>query len=127
MPEPGWAARGPAVERFVRSMVESVIVKHSKVHIPWKEGLHLRPAAKLVKCARIFQSSISLKVNDRLADARSILAVMLLCATFGAVVDLEASGTDEAEALAAVTAVFEPVEPDASKEPAEGGLKPAIF
>lgn len=67
----------------------------------------MRPATELVKLAMTFQSSISLKFNERLADARSILAVVLLCAAFGSVVDLEVSGDDEEEALAAMTAVFE--------------------
>lgn len=68
----------------------------------------MRPATELVKRARAFQSAISLRVNERIADARSILAVVLLCAAFGTVVDLEVSGDDEDEALAAMTAVFEP-------------------
>lgn len=82
-------------------------MKRSQVSIPWKEGLHLRPATRLVERAKAFRSSVSLKVNERLADGRSILAILLLCATFGSVVDLEVSGEDEEQALAAVTAVFE--------------------
>ena len=82
-------------------------MKRAKVSIPWEEGLHLRPATKLVKSALSFQSTISLKSNGRTADARSILAVLLLCATLGSVLELEASGADEDQALAAITSVFE--------------------
>lgn len=73
----------------------------------WEDGLHLRRATRLVERALAYRSSISLKVNDRLADARSILAVLMLGATFGTVVDLEISGTDEDAALAAITEVFD--------------------
>ncbi|MCP5520390.1 MAG: HPr family phosphocarrier protein [Verrucomicrobiales bacterium] len=89
-------------------------MKHSQVSVRWKEGLHLRPATRLVERAKAFQSTICLKVNERLADGRSILAVLLLCATFGSVVDLEVSGEDEDQALAAVTAVFESENSDAA-------------
>lgn len=67
----------------------------------------MRPAAKLVTRAMAFQSTISLRLNERLADARSILAVLLLSAGFGAVMDLEVSGDDEEEALASLTEFFE--------------------
>lgn len=82
-------------------------MKHLKVSIPWKDGLHLRPAAMLVKRAREFQSTISLRVDEKMADARSILAVLLLCASFGSAVELQASGADEDAALAAISAVFD--------------------
>lgn len=82
-------------------------MKRSKVLVQWTEGLHLRPASTLVKRALDFQSTISLKVNEQIADARSILAIIMLCASFGTVVEIEASGEDEENAMAAITAVFE--------------------
>lgn len=91
-------------------------MKHSQVSIKWTEGLHLRPAARVVKRARSFQSSILLKIGQRVADAQNILAIMLLCGTFGSVVDLEVSGGDEDEALAAIVSVFESVDSDDSRE-----------
>ena len=90
-------------------------MKYSQVSIPWKEGLHLRTAAKLAKLARSFQSSVSLRYEERLADAQSILAILLLCATFGSVVTLEASGADEDQALAAITNVFAQENTDAAE------------
>ena len=82
-------------------------MKRSQVSIPWREGLHARPATRLVRRALGFRSSIRLKVGQRMADARSIFAVLLLCASFGSVVEVEVSGTDEDQALAAITSVFE--------------------
>ena len=94
--------------------VEYTHLKKTRVTVPWKEGLHLRNAARVVKRARIFQSSIRIKVNERVSDARSVLGLLLLCATLGTVVDLEAAGEDEDAALASVSSLFEEGEPDSS-------------
>jgi len=82
-------------------------MKRARITIPWESGLHLRPAARVVKCAQSFSSSISLKVNERIADARSIFGILLLSATLGVAVELEASGPDEDAAIASMTSVFE--------------------
>jgi len=82
------------------------LMRSAKVTIPWKEGLHSRHATALVKRAMTFKSSILLKCKDQTADGRSILAVLLLGATFGTVLNLEAEGEDEDEALSAVSSVF---------------------
>jgi phosphotransferase system HPr (HPr) family protein len=94
-------------------------MKRAKILVPWNEGLHMRPATKLVKSALSYQSSILLKVNERIADARSIFAVLLLSATFGTVVELEVAGDDEEQALAAITLVFE-LESTESEDGGEG-------
>jgi phosphocarrier protein len=96
-------------------------MKQARVKVLWKEGLHLRHAARLVRRARSFRSSISLQVNERITDARSILGVLLLCATLGTLVDLQVSGEDEDAAIAALTSLFESGDPDdASISPRHG-------
>lgn len=85
-------------------------MKEAQVRISWKEGLHLRTATQLVRRAQHFQSSIHLKVGERIADARSILAMLLLGASLGTVVDLQVHGEDEDVALASLVAVFDPEE-----------------
>lgn len=82
-------------------------MKRSSIQIPWKEGLHLRPAAALIGIARQFQSRISLKVRDRVSDARSILGILLLCASFGTQLEVEITGADEDLALTAIESLFE--------------------
>lgn len=67
----------------------------------------MRAASEVVKRARSFQSRILLRIGQRVADARSVLAILLLCGTMGSVIDLEVSGADEEEALSAISAVFE--------------------
>ncbi len=82
-------------------------MKTSKISVPWKEGLHVRPAATIVKTAQSYQSNIWLKINGRLADAKSVLAILLLAANFGAVMDLEVNGVDEDDAYCAITQIFD--------------------
>jgi phosphotransferase system HPr (HPr) family protein len=82
-------------------------MKKTQVSVKWKEGLHLRPAAKLVKRAQSLKSSICLRANQRVADARSILSIVILCGTLGTVIDIEASGQDEDLAIQEIVAIFE--------------------
>ena len=81
-------------------------MKRLHVVVPWKGGLHLRPAARLVRLALNVRSSICLKANGKMADARSIISVMLLCASLGTTLDVEATGTDEDIAIQAVENIF---------------------
>ncbi len=81
-------------------------MKNFKVTVPWKEGLHLRPAADLVKTAQKFRSAISLRYEDSIADLRSIMSIIALCAAAGSVLEVEASGEDEEIAARAVAEMF---------------------
>jgi phosphocarrier protein HPr len=69
-------------------------------------GLHARAAAKLVGTATRFACALTLSREGRSADAKSIMAVMMLAATRGHTVVLSAEGPDEAAALEAVTQLF---------------------
>jgi phosphotransferase system HPr (HPr) family protein len=91
-------------------------MKKTQVRVPWKEGLHLRPASRLVRLAKASKSVVWLKVGEKVADARSILAILLLCAVTGVVVDLEVHGEDEDAVLASITQVFEPETPRADSD-----------
>ena len=86
-----------------------VRMKRLRVMVPWHEGLHFRPAAKLVQIARKFRSSVSLRCGRRVADLRSILSMIALCATMGTALDVEAAGEDEEDAIQAVQQVFSSV------------------
>jgi|SRR5579862_7697692 len=80
----------------------SRIMQTRQVKITNRLGLHARAAAKIVKVASRFRSSVSLVVDDRRASARSMLAVMMLAASMGSVVRLETRGPDEAAAMTAM-------------------------
>ena len=70
-------------------------------------GLHARLAAQVVVLASRFKSSVSLGFKERTANARSVIAVMLLAASVGSTIRIEASGPDEVEALAALTSLLQ--------------------
>jgi phosphocarrier protein HPr len=64
-------------------------------------GLHARAAAKLVRAATAFRSSLKLARLDRgvVADAKSILSVLMLAASRGTELQVTAEGPDEGQAL----------------------------
>ena len=67
-----------------------------------KLGLHARAAAKLIELASGFESRIRICSNDREADAKSIMRVMMLAASRGTSVEVMAQGDDAAEAVEAI-------------------------
>lgn len=81
-------------------------MKTTTVIVPWQEGMHLRRAGNLVKLATQFRSSILCRLGERVADARSVLSILILCAGLGATLEVEASGPDEREAIQAVDTFF---------------------
>jgi phosphocarrier protein len=66
-------------------------------------GLHARAAVKLVSLSSRYASSVVLVANGRRANARHLIAVLMLSASMGSVVSIRISGSDEAEAMTAVT------------------------
>ena len=73
-----------------------------RVALPQSVALHARPAANFVKTAMRFRARVSVGVNGKVADAKSILAVLALGATGGTLLSLSAEGEDAAEALDAL-------------------------
>jgi phosphocarrier protein HPr len=71
-------------------------------------GLHARAAARLVRTASAFRSTVRLERADRSAsaDAKSILSVLMLAASRGTRLRATAEGADEREALGAVCALI---------------------
>ena len=69
------------------------------VRIVNRLGLHARAAAKLVRLASRFESDVTLRSEGQEADAKSIMAVMMLAATGGTELDLEVRGADAPPAL----------------------------
>ena len=71
-----------------------------EVEIINKLGLHARAAAKLVSTASRFAAEITIRREDRDANAKSIMRVMMLAASCGSVIEVQAKGEDAEEALA---------------------------
>ncbi len=99
-------------------------MRRTKVSIPWEAGLHLRPAATIVKMTRQFRSRVQLRLGDKIADAGNILTIVMLAASFGTALDVEASGPDEQEAIAAVVSIFEMVDMDQAVDSSEADEGP---
>lgn len=77
----------------------------------------MRRAAGLVRMANSFRASLTLKCGRNVANVRSVLGIMLLCASAGTCLEIEAVGDDEQEALAAVERAFDPDGPPLSGTP----------
>lgn len=85
-------------------------MKTGTIEIVNKLGLHARAASRLVKTTKLFAARISLRRQDvgdegDAADAKSIMAVLMLEAACGTTLELACDGPDEAEAFAAVSAL----------------------
>ena len=72
-----------------------------------KLGLHARAAAKLVSTANQYSSRIEIEFAGQTADAKSIMAVMMLAAAKGSIIDVQATGDDEQQALDGVCQLIE--------------------
>ncbi|HEY3316705.1 MAG TPA: HPr family phosphocarrier protein [Bacillota bacterium] len=79
----------------------------AEVTITNSVGLHARPAAQFVQAANKFKSRINVAKDDLKVNAKSIIGVLSLGAGKGAKIVLEASGEDEAEAVAALKSLIE--------------------
>ena len=72
-----------------------------------EHGIHARPAAKISKLCRDLQSEVTFTKDNKKANGRSILQVMLLAAERGAVIEVVVEGGDEAAAMNRITELFE--------------------
>ncbi len=75
----------------------------SELTIVNKLGLHARAATKLAQLCQQFSAKITLTLEDKQADAASIMAIMLLAGGQGKVVKVTATGPDANAALQAIS------------------------
>lgn len=68
-------------------------------------GLHTRPSTELVKCASSFKSHILLSFQKHLVNAKSLLGIIMLTATKGSTISVEAFGDDADEAVNSILAL----------------------
>jgi phosphocarrier protein HPr len=72
-----------------------------------KKGLHARASAKVVEAAARFQSQITVSKDGQTVDARSIMGLMMMAASMGSEIKIEAYGPDAGDALHAIVALVE--------------------
>jgi phosphocarrier protein HPr len=68
-----------------------------------QEGLHARPAAKIVRLASTFNSNIELLKDGLAVNGKSIMGVMMLAAECGSSIQVRAEGPDAEQAVDAIT------------------------
>jgi phosphocarrier protein len=78
-------------------------MRQQEVDIVNKLGLHARASAKLTQLAGSFKCEVWLARNGRRVNAKSIMGVMMLAAAKGSSLTVETDGSDEDEAMDALT------------------------
>ena len=72
-----------------------------------KLGLHARAAAKLVFIANKFVSDITLVKDNKQADARSIMKILMLSASRDSIITITVEGNDEIKAMNSIEKLFQ--------------------
>jgi phosphocarrier protein HPr len=86
-------------------MADTVVER--KATIVNQEGLHARPAAKIVRLAASFQADIELSKDGFDVNGKSIMGVMMLSAECGSDIRIRATGADAEQAVEALAALVE--------------------
>lgn len=98
--QPAWSNQIPEQVRQPLGVVRETKIRN-------KEGLHFRPIMQLVDLCSRFSSQIRLACDDREADARSPMELLMLVATQGTTIRLEAEGEDAEKAADAIVKLIE--------------------
>jgi len=72
-----------------------------------RAGIHARPAAVLVQSAKDFSSNIYFEKDSDRINAKSIMGILTLAATYGTEIKIIAEGEDEEQAVEAIVRLFE--------------------
>lgn len=70
-----------------------------------RKGLHARASAKFVKCAETFNANISVSRENSTVGGTSIMGLMMLGASQGTTIRLDADGPEAPEAVEALSAL----------------------
>ena len=74
--------------------------------MPGREGLHARPAARIVETARKYAAALTLVHGAERASAKDLMDVLYLAAPGGALLTLEGDGEDAEAAVLALESLF---------------------
>ena len=78
-----------------------------EVTIKNRAGIHARPASMLVQKASEFEAEIYIQKDSDKINAKSIMGVLALGATYKTTLQIITEGDQEQEALEAIVALFE--------------------
>ena len=82
---------------------EKNIVFTKTLTIVNKRGLHARAAAKFVKTIESFSCSINVTRDTETVSGSSIMGLMMLAASKGAIIQVRATGVDGEQAIQRIT------------------------
>lgn len=69
-------------------------------------GLHARAATKLVQLAGKYKSDVQIEKDGQVANAKSVMGVLLLCGAKGTFVKVRAEGPDAPECVQQIGALI---------------------
>jgi phosphocarrier protein HPr len=72
-----------------------------------QRGLHARASAKFVKCAEGFNAAITVSKDGQTVPGTSIMGLMMLAASIGTSITVEASGPQADAAMIAISSLVE--------------------
>ena len=78
------------------------IVTSPEITIRNEQGIHARPAATLVNCAKRFNANVEMMFGDKRANCKSVVALLSLQIAYGDKVVIRASGKERDTALNAL-------------------------
>ncbi len=67
-----------------------------------KLGMHARAATKLVQLASRYRSDVTIEKDGHIANAKSVMGVLLLCGHNGSTITVSARGDDADAAIRAI-------------------------
>lgn len=65
-------------------------------------GLHTRPCTEIVKCAANYKAQVKLLHKKNEVNAKSLLGILMLAATKGSKISIQAEGHDAEEAVSSL-------------------------
>lgn len=77
------------------------------VTIQNRAGLHARPAAMIVETANKYKSDVYIEKDGNQINAKSIIGILTLGASFKTLLTLSAEGEDEEEAVTVLAQLFD--------------------
>ena len=81
-------------------------MEEKKLKITNRLGLHARAAAKIVALTTKFKSKITITNGRKMADAKSIMKILMLAAPKNTELKININGKDEIKAMKALETLF---------------------
>lgn len=69
-------------------------------------GLHIRPAATIVKLLQAYKSAVTFTYNDETINARSIMSILILVARKNSNITVTVEGLDAKDTMESLVASF---------------------